>query len=78
MRPEQVAALAQAQATGRLSLSLMGTLDDTVANMIEVDQRQLLGLASAPAPTLAPRTEICTVRTRRGNEVVETPIPCTN
>jgi len=76
--PEQVAALAQAQATGRLSLSLVGTQDDIVAERIEVDQRQLLGLAAAPAPAAAIRTEICTVRTRRGAEVVETPIPCTN
>ncbi|WP_439123379.1 Flp pilus assembly protein CpaB, partial [Marivita sp.] len=42
--PQQVAALAQAQSTGRLSLSLMGRNDDTVAEVIEVDQRALLGL----------------------------------
>ncbi|MFX0543217.1 Flp pilus assembly protein CpaB [Roseovarius sp. S4756] len=78
VRPEQVAALAQAQATGRLSLSLVGTQDDVVAERIEVDQRQLLGLSAAPAPKAAPRAEICTIRTRRGGEVIETPIPCTN
>ena len=78
VRPEQVAALAQAQATGRLTLSLVGTQDDVVAERIEVDQRQLLGLSSAPAPVEAPRAEVCTVRTRRGAEVIETPIPCTN
>ena len=78
VRPEQVAALAQAQATGRLTLSLVGTSDDVVAEAIEVDQRQLLGLSAVQAPAPAPRAEICTVRTRRGAEVIETPIPCTN
>ncbi|WP_281966693.1 Flp pilus assembly protein CpaB [Roseovarius nanhaiticus] len=78
VRPEQVAALAQAQATGRLTLSLVGTQDDIVAERIEVDQRQLLGLSAAPVEIEAPRAEICTVRTRRGAEVIETPIPCTN
>lgn len=78
VRPEQVAALAQAQATGRLTLSLVGTQDDIVAERIEVDQRQLLGLSAAPVEVEAPRAEICTVRTRRGAEVIETPIPCTN
>ncbi len=76
--PEQVAALAQAQSTGRLSLSLVGAQDDTVTNAIEVDQRQLLGLASAPIAAPAARSEVCTIRTRRGGEVIETPIPCTN
>ncbi|WP_324753739.1 Flp pilus assembly protein CpaB [Roseovarius sp. Pro17] len=78
VRPEQVAALAQAQATGRLALSLVGTQDDTVASAIEVDQRQLLGLAAAPVPVQAPRAEVCSIRTRRGGEVIETQIPCTN
>ena len=78
VRPEQVAALAQAQATGRLALSLMGTHDDTIAGMIEVDQRQLLGLAAAPMSVSAPAAEACTIRVRRGSDIVETQIPCTN
>ncbi|MFD0858763.1 Flp pilus assembly protein CpaB [Roseovarius aquimarinus] len=78
VRPEQVAALAQAQATGRLTLSLVGTEDEVVAQQIEVDQRQLLGLTAAPTPVEMETPEICTVRTRRGAEVIETPIPCTN
>ncbi|RKF16356.1 Flp pilus assembly protein CpaB [Roseovarius spongiae] len=77
-RPEQVAALAQAQSTGRLSLSLVGAQDDTVTQSIEIDQRELLGLASAPAPVEAPQEEVCSIRTRRGAEVIVTPIPCTN
>ncbi len=76
--PEQVAALAQAQSTGRLNLSLVGAQDDTIAAAIEVDQRQLLGLASAPVAAPTARSEVCTIRTRRGAEVIETPIPCTN
>lgn len=76
--PQQVAALAQAQSTGRLSLSLVGAQDDTVTQAIEVDQRQLLGLAMAPVAAPTEKSEICTIRTRRGGEVFETPIPCTN
>ncbi|CUH75707.1 Flp pilus assembly protein CpaB [Tropicibacter naphthalenivorans] len=75
--PQQVAALAQAQSTGRLSLSLMSLNDDTVAEAIEVDQRSLLGLQkteSAAPTTIKP----CVMRVRRGAEVVEKQIPCTN
>lgn len=76
--PQQVAALAQAQSTGRLSLALVGATDDTVAAAADVDQRTLLGLGAvelAPAPE---QEKICTIRTRRGAEVVEIPIPCTD
>lgn len=76
--PQQVAALAQAQSTGRLSLSLMGRGDDTVAEVIEVDQRSLLGLGELQVAPEIQQNEICTIRTRRGGEVVEVPIPCTN
>ena len=75
----QVAGLAQAQSTGRLSLSLVGTGDNTVAENIEIDQNSLLGIARAEAPApKAVEKQICTIRTRRGAEVVEIPIPCTN
>lgn len=77
-RPEQVAALAQAQTTGRLSLSLVGAEDDTIAAAVEVNQRSLLGLGAVEiAPKIA-EERVCTIRTRRGAEVVELPIPCTN
>lgn len=78
VRPEQVAALAQAQSTGRLSLSLVGAQDDTVSEAFEIDQRELLGLAAAPVEIEAPEAQVCSIRTRRGAEVIETPIPCTN
>lgn len=77
--PQQVAALAQAQSTGRLSLSLVGALDESTAEVIEVDQNRLLGLQAAEAPMpVEEEKEQCMVRTRRGSEVVMTPIPCTN
>lgn len=78
VRPEQVAALAQAQATGRLALSLMGAHDDTIAGMIEVDQRQLLGLSAPSATVSTPPVKNCAIRVRRGSDIVETQIPCTN
>lgn len=76
--PTEVAALAQAQSSGRLTLALVGTGDDTVAEAIEMDQRRLLGVEAAQpvARVEAPRT--CTIRTRKGAEVVEIPIPCTD
>ncbi|KAA9010311.1 Flp pilus assembly protein CpaB [Histidinibacterium aquaticum] len=76
--PQEVAALAQAQSTGRLSLSLVGQDDDTVAGQIEVNQRRLLGIPEQEETVEAPAEEVCTIRTRRGAEVVEIPIPCTN
>ncbi|TCP41678.1 Flp pilus assembly protein CpaB [Rhodovulum marinum] len=75
--PQQVAALAQAQSTGRLSLSLVGAGDDEVVEMVEVDQKTLLGIEDAPV-IVEEKKEVCTIRTRRGAEVVEIPIPCTN
>lgn len=76
-RPQQVAALAQAQTTGRLSLALVGAEDDTVVSSIEMNQRSLLGLEEE-INLEAPEERVCTIRTRRGAEVVEIPIPCTN
>jgi pilus assembly protein CpaB len=78
VHPEQVAALAQAQTTGRLSLSLVGAGDDTVASVVEVNQRKLLGLGERLAPEQVEQKRVCTIRTRRGAEVLEIPIPCSN
>jgi len=73
--PHQVAALAQAQSTGKLSLSLVGAEDETVIGAVEIDQNQLLGISiqRERAPTAA---RVCTIRTRRGAEIVETPVAC--
>jgi pilus assembly protein CpaB len=76
--PEQVAALAQAQNSGSLSLSLVGATDDTIASAIEVDQRSLLGLSTLEEAPQQIEEKVCTIRTRRGAEVVAIPIPCTN
>ena len=78
IKPQQVASLAQAQSTGSLSLSLVGAEDETVAEAIEVDQNMLLGIEAAVAPAPEIQKEICTIKTRRGGEVISTPIPCTN
>ncbi len=75
--PQQVAALAQAQSTGRLSLSLVGAADDTTASAVDVDQRRLLGIERQQVAVRAPE-ETCSIRTRRGAEVIDMPIPCTN
>ncbi len=78
VKPSQVAALAQAQSTGKLSLSLVGAGDDTIASSIEVDQRTLLGIENEAVKVEIEKEKVCTIRTRRGAEVMEIPIPCTN
>lgn len=75
--PTQVAALAQAQATGNLTLSLVGTNDDSIASSIEVDTKRLLGITEQEIVEVEAE-RVCTIRTRRGAEVVEIPITCTN
>lgn len=77
--PEQVARLAQAQGTGRLALSLVGTNDDSVTAPVEADATSLLGEPEAEqVVTAAPAAEVCTIKTRKGAEVLEIAIPCTN
>ncbi len=73
--PEQVAALAQAQATGRLSLSLVGNAEDIFSGKIEIDQDNLLGIRRETVVESAPE-KVCTIRTRKGGEMVEVEIKC--
>ena len=70
----------QGQKTGRLALTLVGEPGtETADGPVEIDQNSLLGIAAVDAPAPAPKAEeVCTIRTRRGAEVVEIPIPCTN
>jgi pilus assembly protein CpaB len=75
--PGQVGRLAQAQATGRLTLSLVGTNDTMEVGQIEVDSDALLGIEEQEV-VVAEQEKVCTVRQRNGAEVVEIPIPCTN
>lgn len=74
--PPQVAALAHAQATGRLSLALVGVRDNTTSDLVEVDRNVILGVEEEPEVEAAP--EVCMIRTRKGSEVVNIPIPCNN
>lgn len=76
--PQQVARLAQAQATGALTIALVGQTDTIMAEVSDVNQRNLLGIVEAAPVAPAPRERVCTVRTRRGGDVVEIPIPCSD
>jgi pilus assembly protein CpaB len=75
VNPTDVGKLAQAQTTGRLSLSLVGADDEVVSEAVSVNQRDLLGIQRA-----APKQETkrCYVRRRQGEETVSIEIPCTN
>ncbi len=83
--PEDVARLAQAQAEGKLSLSLVGS--DSALNVVP-DGEQAITLPQppaapvivaempAPAPEAAPQS--CYTTVRRGTEKVQMEIACTN
>ena len=73
--PEQVAALTLAQSTGKLTLSLVGMQDTADLGAIEIDRNQLLGIEVQEAVTIE-AAKVCTIKTRRGTEVLETEIPC--
>lgn len=78
--PEQVGRLAQAQATGRLVMSLVGN-DQDAANEpmeIKVTTRDINGdtTAAPVAEVEAPRA--CFVTVRQGGVATQVPIACTN
>lgn len=75
--PDQIARLAQAQATGGLSMSLVGDSTESVTSKIEVDGKSLLGIEEE-AVVEVEAEEVCTIKTRKGAEIVETPTPCKN
>jgi len=78
--PEQVARLTQAQSSGQLSMSLVGDTAAIVTDKIEIDTNELLGIIE-DAPVIvevAPAAEVCTRKERKGTEVIETVVPCTN
>ena len=70
--PIIVASLAQAQATGKLALSLRGAADETSSGPINVDTGDLLGTVE----TVVQQERVCTIKVRRGGEVVELPTEC--
>ena len=73
----QVALLAQAQSTGRLSLSLVGADEEIVSENVEVDQGELLGIVERTIVE-APKERKCFVTRRVGEERTSVQIPCTN
>ena len=73
--PIEVAALAQAQASGRLSLSLVGAEDEELVEAVRIDGRGLLGIEDQQIVE-AEVAKICTVNTRRGGEIVTTTVAC--
>ncbi|OOY15197.1 Flp pilus assembly protein CpaB [Thioclava sp. DLFJ4-1] len=75
--PEQVAALTLAQNTGRLTLSLVGLDNSAQLGQIEINRDELLGIQKDEVKKVE-KAEVCTIKTRKGTEVIETPIPCTN
>jgi len=76
--PSQVAALATAQRSGELSLALNGFGENSDLTAVEMDQATLLGIQTPEAPEVVEQERVCTMRTLRGNEYVETEIPCIN
>lgn len=75
--PTQVAALAQAQANGRLTLSLVGADDSIVSSSVEVNLRDVLGIEEERVVE-APQEQKCFVRRRQGEETISVEIPCSN
>lgn len=75
--PEQVAALTLAQSTGRLTLSLVGMQNTADVGAIEIDRNKLLGIQPKAAVKVE-AARVCTIKTRKGTDVVETEIPCTD
>jgi pilus assembly protein CpaB len=78
--PEQVARLAQAQSTGRLTLSLARDSSETVDGTVETDTNDMLGIVEAVvAPeVVVEEKKICYAKQRSGGVLVDTDveIPC--
>lgn len=78
--PEQVARLAQAQATGKLTLSLAANASEVVEGTVETDTNTMLGIEEvvvAPEVVVQEKKK-CFAKQRSGGQVVETDveIPC--
>lgn len=80
--PEQVARLAQAQATGQLTLSLARDATETVEGTVETDKNAMLGIVEeVVAPEVVVQEEKkCYAKQRSGGVLVDTnvEIPCKN
>lgn len=75
--PAEVARLTQAQATGRLTLSLVGANADEVDGLVEVDSNSLLGIQEQEV-AIKEEAKRCTITQTKGGERVQVEIPCTN
>lgn len=78
--PEQVARLAQAQSTGRLTLSLAGDATETVDGTVEINTNSMLGIVEevvAPEVVVEEKKK-CYAKQRSGGVLVDTDveIPC--
>ena len=78
--PEQVARLAQAQSTGRLTLSLARDAGETVEGAVETDTKSMLGIVEevqAPEVVVVEKKK-CYAKQRSGGVLVDTDveIPC--
>lgn len=72
--PQKVASLAQAQATGKLTMALRGLEDDdAIATEIIIDNDDIL-IREDTVET--EKKKVCTTRIRSGNEITEIKIPC--
>ncbi len=78
--PEQVARLAQAQATGQLTLSLARDAGETVDGLVETNTKSMLGIVQEEvAPeVVVPEVKKCYAKQRSGGVLVDTDveIPC--
>ena len=74
---QQIARLAQAQATGRLALSLVGVPGESDGKLVEVNAQTLLGIETETVVEVEAE-KVCTIRNRRGSVGEETPIACGN
>ncbi|WP_374396889.1 Flp pilus assembly protein CpaB [Tabrizicola sp.] len=80
--PEQVARLAQAQATGQLTLSLARDATEVVEGTVETNTNDMLGIQKEEvAPeVVVPEVKKCYAKQRSGGVLVDTnvEIPCKN
>lgn len=78
--PEQVARLAQAQSTGRLTLSLARDSSETVDGTVETDTNAMLGIEKQEVvpEVVAPEVKKCYAKQRSGGVLADTDveIPC--
>jgi len=81
--PQDFAALSTAQNAGNLSLTPVGTGDDTVVQVETTDIESVLGIVApvveqAPEPVIEEAPEECFITQQKGTERVKIQIECSN